>query len=567
MKKARVAILTDLHIVAQYHHYGLNVFGMYATEVLAHAGMSADVLHDASTLNDGEYDIVIVAVCSEDELTAQRLISYMESGGVVINCGGVNKLASRLGYARSKVEIGYMRVNSDVGKKLPPLRFLQAFPWTAEKGDLTTLPFMEKGILTRLSPEGEVAGCGLQAFRIGEGALYRWSVDLWDAIVRLQQGAGPVFEDGFPAPDGSCAVNDGVIKADDQASMDWKWDMRQTEKGKSYFAFPYADLWREMFLSTLLEIVVASELNYPFIGLYPSGVEHVALISHDSDRNENAHAEAMLDILEECGVRSTWCMLEPGYENSIYKRLKEAGHEIAFHYNAREEEGEHWSKAAFEKQLQWLKEAAGVEEITSNKNHYTRFEGWGELFEWCEAFGVASDQTRGPSKRGNIGFIFGTCHPYFPIAWSNDGNRLYDVLEIGFLTQDLGQADSEVIRPFLERVASVEGIAHFLYHQYHIYTREEVRDSFRLLVAEARAMGFEFWTSKQINEWERVRRKWKVQITEDGVFIEEGPHPEQDIVVYIPVLNGKNHGLAGASEADKIVKYGVVCYKITIPTQ
>jgi hypothetical protein len=80
-------------------------------------------------------------------------------------------------------------------------------------------------------------------------------------------------------------------------------------------------------------------------------------------------------------------------------------------------------------------------------------------------------------------------------------------------------------------------------------------------------MGFEFWTSKQINEWERVRRKWKVQITEDGVFIEEGPHPEQDIVVYIPVLNGKNHGLAGASEADKIVKYGVVCYKITIPTQ
>src|SRR5690606_23770950 len=111
--------------------------------------------------------------------------------------------------------------------------------------------------------------------------------------------------------------------------------------------------------------------------------------------------------------------------------------------------------------VNWFKTTSGLAQIASNKNHLTRVEGWGELFRWCEANGIASDQTRGNSKRGNIGYLFGTCHPYFPIAWSDERNRFYDVLEISFLYGDFLHVDTSIIPPFLEQAIRVEGIAHF----------------------------------------------------------------------------------------------------------
>ncbi|MFX9665028.1 hypothetical protein ABTO78_20435, partial [Acinetobacter baumannii] len=91
-----------------------------------------------------------------------------------------------------------------------------------------------------------------------------------------------------------------------------------------------------------------------------------------------------------------------------YDRIRAEGHEVAFHYNAVEADEGIWDEAEFSRQLDWLKRAAGTPSVASNKNHLTRIEGWGELFRWCEKYGIEADQTRGPSKKGNVGFIFGT---------------------------------------------------------------------------------------------------------------------------------------------------------------
>lgn len=562
-KMAKLAVLVDRNAVRRLGTYGMNAFGAYAGEVLAHAGMSAVEVHDADELAASGCDVVVAAVCEEDDRTVEALKAFLEQGGIVLACANLNKLGAALGYAKDEpMAVGYAHAVVPSGEEPAALRFLEAVPWRKSRDDALAA-IEERGTIVRHRPDGPAAGAALQRFGIGAGMLYRWSVDIWNTIVRMQQGTGPVFDDGVPAPDGTGAVDEGILKADDRIAMDWEHDRRTTETGMPYFAFAYADLWREAFLSVLLEAIVRSGKTLPFVGYYPDGVSHVLMISHDSDGNRNEHAIATLDLLKELGINTTWCMLEPGYDKAIYDEAKAAGHEIAFHYNALDAQGGHWSEQEFARQLGWLKQAAEVDAVTSNKNHYTRFEGWGELFEWCEKYGIAADQTRGPSKKGNVGLLFGTCHPYFPIAWANDGNRMYDVLEMSFLTQDLELgtlSDNSVIRPFLEQVKRVEGVAHFLYHQTHIHRLESVRDSIRKLVSEARQLGFDLWTGKKVNDWERYRRRLKAELTDDGSVRLTGPSSDWDIVVYVPVASDG----ASDSSSGTVHRFGVPCRKLTM---
>ncbi|TMV50226.1 hypothetical protein FE783_11770 [Paenibacillus mesophilus] len=559
---AKIAVLRDRKAALLRQSYGLNAFGLYAGEVLAHAGISYEELHDADDIGTSGCDVIIAAAYAEDDRTAKQLTAFMERGGIVINCAGLNKLGAKLGYAKAEdIQVGYAELNRS-GDENTPLRFLGATPWRLYQ-DSAVAPLEEKGSIARDRPDGTKEGPALQVFSVGDGRLYRWTVDIWSTIVMLQQGKGPVLEDGAPAPDGTGALNDNILKADDQAAVDWELDRKITETGMPYFAYPYADLWREAFIGTLLEAIVANGKTLPFIGYYPDGVSHVLMVSHDSDQNKDAYAEATLELLAEVGLNTTWCMLEPGYGKPIYEKVKAAGHELAFHYNGLESQKGIWSEEEFARQLQWLKDAADLESVTSNKNHYTRFEGWGELFEWCERNGIAADQTRGPSKKGNVGMLFGTCHPYFPIAWAGDGNRMYDVLETSFLTQDLELStlsDNSVIRPFLEQVKRVRGVAHFLYHQVHIHNWEAVRNSIRKLVAEARQLGFEFWTGKKVNDWERYRRTLKAGVAEDGNIRLEGPSSSYDIVVYTPVVS------SGTSDfgSETVEVFGIACYRKTL---
>lgn len=557
-KQARVALLNDRKAVSMLQSYGLNAFGKYAGEVLAHAGMGYTEITDVNKVAAEGYDIVIAGVCAEDDKTAQAMTTYLESGGIVITCAGLNMLGSKLGYAKAKeLNAGYAYLDGQ-GDGGVPLRFLAASPWVRVKED--AIQSQESGQIVRDRPDGEYAAAALQTFQVGQGRLYRWSVDIWSTIVKLQQGKGPVLEDGVPAADGTGAVNDNILKADDQAAVDWELDRLVTETGMPYFAYPYADLWREAFLGQLLQAIVREEKTLPFVGYYPDGISHVLMISHDSDINKDEHAEKTLELFDELGMNTTWCMLEPGYGKPIYDKVKAAGHELAFHYNALEAQKGLWAEPEFARQLNWLKEAADLTEVTSNKNHYTRFEGWGELFEWCEKHGIAADQTRGPSKKGNVGLLFGTCHPYFPIAWHNDGNRMYDVLEMSFLTQDLELStlsDNSVIRPFLEQVKRVGGVAHFLYHQVHIHRWEAVRDSIRKLVREARAMGFELWTGKKVNDWERYRRSLRVKLEADGSIRFEAAEPSGGVVVYVPV----NPSNTSDSSTPTEMRFGVPCYR------
>ncbi|GGD60846.1 hypothetical protein [Paenibacillus nasutitermitis] len=561
MRMARIGVLSDQQATGRRHRYGINVFETYIGEVLAHAGLPFQWINRAEDIQVYDPDVLIIALAEEDPETEEAIWAYSEQGGTVISYGGLNRLATRLGcYELRELPVGYTHPDQLGAFGDVALRHLGAKPWDIGAAS-AAYGAQSFGTLCKDTPDGTEAGAVRLQFNVGQGRIDRWSVNIPKTIVMFQQGTGPVIHDGVPARDGTGSVDEGILKADDACGMDWELDRLHTETGAPYFAYPYADIWRERLIAHLLQIVTGKGMTVPLIGYWPDGVPCVATISHDSDHNIDESAETTLEVLKECGIHSTWCMIEPGYSPSVYERVLREGHELAFHYNALDVQNGRWGGDEFGRQFEWLKQATGLHAVTSNKNHYTRYEGWGELFEWCEQNGIQADQTRGPSKKGNIGFIFGTCHPYFPIAWFDQHNRLYDVLEISFLTQDLDHislADSSVVIPFLEQTAKAEGAAHFLFHQIHIHQQPAVTDALRKVVDEAVKRGFRFWTSEQINQWERARREIRIDgIDEQGEIRASGTIGVNDIIVYLPSPDKE----AGP---DMVERFGVPCRKVVL---
>lgn len=562
-KMARVGVLFDKHLAERRWRYGLNVFEAYTLELLNYCGIPFQELDHAGQVGEGEYDVVIVALEDEKTTTAEKLVEFVEQGGCVISYAGLPKLLTLLDCRQlASAAAGYASIPEIIGESRK-LRALNVVPWVQGRSDELTAGGQVKqiGHVSLHIPEADESCVALHKFTLGKGTIERWAVPIPTTIVGLQQGQNPVLTDGISALDGTGDISDGILKADDSIELDWEWDRQATEAGKKYFGHPYTDLWREVMISHLLQIVLDKGLTLPFIGFWPDDGGYTAHISFDSDSNKDIQAETTLDILKKYDVPSTWCMLEPGYSPYIYERARKDGHELAFHYNSLERDDRPWDSAEFTRQHEWFKAATGEPYAISNKNHFTRFEGWGDLFVWCEQNKIRLDQSRGSSKRGNVGFTFGTCHPYYPIAWANERNRLYDVLEVGFLTQDMDEethVHSSVIRPFLEQVKNVDGVAHFLFHQRHIHNKAGVREAFVKLVETARAMGFKFKTAKQIDEWVRARRKVIIkEISPNGnVELSGGPVPN-GLVVWLPEPRTRS----GQSPQETFHKFNVPCTK------
>lgn len=561
MNMARLGIWIDQETRQLRQRCGVNVFELYVSEMIANIGFPYVEINHAKDISTDRFDVLVAALPSDRLEDLERLWAYMEAGGVVISFAGLTALASRLGcIPDSGYAVGYAELDT-AWHTQAPIRCFELRPWLYKK-EMARSRIVEIGRLRSETPDGPVLGAVLQCFTVGQGRLERWAADVPGTVVKLQQGERPVVADGIPAPTGDAELIDYLLKADDECAMDWRWDRKTTPTGMNYYAEPYADYWQQAFAGRLLETVTNQGLVLPFVDYWPEGIDQVATISHDSDHNVDESAWITLELLKECGVNTTWCMIEPGYSKPVYDAIRQDGHELAFHYNALPKDHGFWDEQEFARQFAWLRDAIGGDHVKSNKNHYTLFKGWGELFTWCEKHGIECDQTRGPSKKGNVGFLFGTCHPYFPIAWVDEGNRLYDVVELHFLTQDLEHptlADTSVVGPFLAGVQKVRGVAHFLFHQIHILQQPNVRQALRHVVSEAKKEGFVFWTGGQINDWYRARRSIRIKgIDGTGRVIVQSGLPAEHVSVWAPVLPGED------AEPQTKTRFGIPCRRMAV---
>ncbi len=487
----------------------------YIHEILGHAGVcyTPVAFEDIGEKLSGLRILLTVGEKAFDDPLKERLERWVREGGTWISIAGLCGMGDLLGaeYAPATFSLwggslralgeGFLDARENahpVLADLPlPLHYFSGIAVTATGASVaaTVLDAHHR-------PTGQPA---LLTRTVGRGQCLLLTPDITGSVVRIQQGVA-VTRDGVPAPDGTGPVSDGVLKSDDGQVLDWLLDREPIPAvpGLSVFLQPVADQWRGIVLRSLFYAASEQNLILPLLWFYPNDIPALGHISHDTDGNKPEHGWMLLETMRAAEARSTWCVIMPGYTPDIIRAIIADGHELATHFDSMTE-GCPWGESYFDAQWRQLCEMFGPDhKPTTNKNHYLRWEGDTEFFDWCIKRGITLDQSKGASKTGEAGFNFGTCHPYRPIA--PDGTLL-PIHELPTPTQDLLVfAPAEIVPPLLESVKGQYGILHLLFHPAHI-DKPGVADSLKDAVALGRENGLEWWTGREIVQWEAARRQ------------------------------------------------------------
>jgi len=518
----------------------------YLEEILPHAGLAW-----RRGLPDRPGVILCAGRARLDRAHRDRLDALVRDGAALIVTGGTAGLDDVLGASCGALQEGYLigfDSTSPITTDLPaPLHVFEAAP-------LRPLTGTALAMLTDTTAATTI-GAGIVVHRHGRGATVAIAADIPASVLHIQLGR-PVHADGDPAPDGTAPVDEGILKTDDGIVLSYEHDRIQTAPAEGvpdclgkdpaypdgdtpWFGIPVADELRLLLLQAIAWAAREAGLPLAALAQWPEGLPAVGLISHDSDLNVDASAHTALRLLDEAGIRSTWChMWGPTYPDryrpETFPLIKDAGHEIALHYNALDKDGGTWGREHLAAQAAFVRGEAGVDGFVSNKNHYTRWEGHVDFFHWLVDEGVQADQTKGPSKKGNVGYLHGSGLPWFPL---DPGTGAFiDVLEIPLQFQDLWLTSPAY--PSVTTVAAAQrhrGVAHFLFHQIHLHTRPEVAQAMLDVIAHGQECGLAWWTSAEISDWERLRRRVCVETDADRVVVHaETPVEGATIEVLLP---------------------------------
>ncbi len=556
MKKTVGLIIADTPVTCRY-----------VEEVLAHAGLfPAQIIPDELVATVDDYNIILLAGNPRlDEAQRDALVQFITDGGALVAVGHTAGLEKLLGVEPLPSDFttgfgvdtqrglgeGYIQIRR---KKHPVTRNLESSLHTF--GGVAVRATEGKSLAKmRDALHRPTSSDAIVEHRVGKGLTLLIAPDLFYSIVRIQQGTY-IDQDGIPAADGSAPFDDGILKCEDGMTLNFEWDRTRVDDENRIFYHPIADELRELVIKSVLHVAQRQHLPLAMLWYYPRNLLALGHISHDSDINDAELGWSMLRAMQDVGIKSTWCIIEPGYSTEFYDALKEDGYEIALHYDALDGGPRtSWSEHAFRGQHDWLSRTAGVN-LVSNKNHYTRWEGRLDFFRWCVAVGIQCDQSKGPSKRGVLGYPFGGCHPWFPL--DDDGSPI-DCLELNLQTQDLVVTSPDYFGHYwVDQAVRHHGVAHLLFHPAHI-EKPGVATALRTIVDHGTEQGLEWWTCARINHWERARRGVQQQSFRAGrkeaIYHFSAERPLQDATLLF---------LNSGTKGERTERYGFTFHRVDI---
>ncbi len=511
----------------------------YISEILRHAGIPFALLPQESLAGDSPLPRLLI-LAQNFELSSEQkagLAEFVLAGGLLIGNAGTSGMDDLFGVQTVRLlEEGYLQPPAAPHPVTGGLnREIHVFGGALVKAASGTALAQVAPIQPPPHADG-AAFDAVVAHASGRGRTLLFAPDLITSVLHIHQGK-PVVpippRESSGSPTGSILDPDrdgDLVEIEDIDDLYYSGGI-PLQDGRTYYnqriiLAPMADALKELLLRAVFHLLSTAGEALPLLWYWPRGQTSMAHMSHDSDGNRPLVGWCLFDLLQELNVPSTWCTMPvTGYDRSFYKALIESTSEIALHYatgNAPVREAPRWSQMDFDWQYDTLAYETGLSNIVSNKNHGIAWQGRLEFYYWCQNKGIQLEHSR-----GDRGFTFGTSHPWFPMEDDRPNGDFLDVLALPFLTQDFTVVCPHgFMRPLVDQCHAGYGVAHVLYHPSHVEDPECER-SIRETVAYARSLGMEWWTSEEINNWERSRRRVSISSTGNGSSATESTYSIQ----------------------------------------
>ena len=236
------------------------------------------------------------------------------------------------------------------------------------------------------------------------------------------------------------------------------------------------------------------------------------------------------------------------------------GHECSLHYNFID----HFDPLAFtqedvQEQADAFYETYGFHPICT-VNHFCRWTGWTETAKWLRAAGGRADNSfahypfppMNPTNR--LGFVFGTCHPFYFYDDYRGENAKIDFLEEPITAYEVGYSASDVtdfdtVHKVIDIATRYHLVMDMFYHPINVHNYPACRSAIEEALRYIESKGIIAVHKGNDGLWEWWDKRSRSQITDvmidedtaDGrVSISFTTHCEYDdgMIVKVPIKSG-----------------------------
>jgi len=207
------------------------------------------------------------------------------------------------------------------------------------------------------------------------------------------------------------------------------------------------------------------------------------------------------------------------------------GHECSLHYNFIDDfDPLAFTEADVREQAEAFYKEYGFRPVCT-VNHWCRWTGWAETAKWIYATGSRADNSfihhrqppLNPSNR--LGFVFGTCFPFYFYDDYNGENRRIDFLEEPITAYEIGYSSSDVcdfdiIYKSVDMAVNYHLVMDMFYHPINVYDHPACRRAIEEVLRYIESKGIVAVHKGNDGLWEWWDKRSRSQIT-DIVIHEE----------------------------------------------
>ncbi len=267
------------------------------------------------------------------------------------------------------------------------------------------------------------------------------------------------------------------------------------------------------------------------------------------------------------------------------KLIQENGHECSLHYNFIDNFGTYeFTEEDIKEQMNAFYSMYNFYPICT-VNHWVRWTGWVETAKWMLSAGGKADNSfihhplppLNPSNR--LGFVFGTCFPfYFYDDYSHDNSKI-DFLEEPITAYEVGYNsdgtnDFDIIHKVIDIAVKYHLTMDMFYHPVNIYNHEACRKAIEEVLAyikrkEIKAVHkgndglWEWWSRRSVSQIRDVR------IDENYIIFDAQCEYNEGMIVKVPINCSNVPGPPMVDEHPAVFRickdFGVYWIYIVIP--